>query len=185
MTVQDRQSFFAYNLWLEQRGLSRVSFATYMDLFPEALLPEKPPAMVIAPQAPATRAAQPIKPASDASDAKVARPHLVCWLIGGNTVPPALMTKIKRATCVPLSYMTQFSLADHKAIVAALDQRPAVTIVVLGCDGNSEQLPPLVASHPALWRLPHPENFQKPGVKAAFWAQLKELMAAVAETPSL
>lgn len=180
MTVQDRQSFFAYNLWLEQRGLSRVSFATYRGLFPDA-----PPVQPQAQAAPRPEEPQPQKPRPEELQPEKPRPsqHLICWLIGGEAVAPELMTKIKRATCVPLSYMTQFSLADHQAIATALAERPAATIAVLAT--ADMPLPPQVADHPALWRLPHPASFQQPGVKAAFWAQLKELMAAVAETPSL
>lgn len=171
MAGQDRQSFYNYNLWLEQRGLTKVTMATYQSMFAR-------PAATAQPQP------QP-QPQPQQEPQPQQGPHLICWLIAGPEVAPPLLGKIKKATCVPLSYMTTFSLAESpRELTATLARRPAATIALLGADGT-EELPPEVARHQALWRLPHPAGFAKPGVKAAFWAQLKELMAAVARAPGL
>lgn len=220
-TERNKQSFLAYNSWLGQRGLNKVSFATYTALF-TSNEPPAPPAFE-APATPATHAPEaPAAPspnemlvdtrAETRPETKVettyepiedpqipaqaeAKPdtaahqtglHLICWL---DTIPDAaseeLYTKIKKATCVPLSYMTTCAAPspgeDWQPVATALAAKPA--LVIWGpCDHLPSEIESLASS---IWRMPHPSTFAEPGVKATFWQQLKELMTTVAQHPEI
>lgn len=216
VTEQNQQSFLAYNSWLGQRGLNKVSFATYTALFAsneppafEAPAAPSPKETAVAARAEAkaeTKAEtkkvettyvpiedpkDPALPTKSEAGAEAAIPqselHLICWL---DTMPDAaseeLYTKIKKATCVPLSYMTSFGAPSPseswQPVADALGaKKPALAIW-----GPCDHLPPEVEGlASSIWRMPHPSTFAEPGVKATFWQQLKELMATVAQHPEI
>lgn len=221
-TEQNKQSFLAYNSWLGQRGLNKVSFATYTAMFASREAPPAPAFEASAaaspeetgvetrtetrvetkaetkvettyepiedPQLPATAAALPTKSEAEGETAiPEAGLHLICWL---DTMPDAaseeLYTKIKKATCVPLSTMTSLAAPspseDWQPVADALGAKKPALAIWGPCDHLPPEIEGLASS---IWRMPHPSTFAEPGVKATFWQQLKELMATVAQHPEV
>lgn len=188
---QDKESFFAYNLWLDQRGLGRVSFATYRAMFTSpAPAPVATPAPVAMPK-PSKPEVQPVKaPEPKAPEPK--RFHLICWLDDGGRKDDPINDKIKKATCVPFSYMSYHNLPTGgperqqawQAIEQALKDEPAAIVAIWG---EGKDLPSHLGQAYAgkILRMPHPRDFSQPQMKAKFWQQLKSLMTKVAQHPSL